>query len=150
MTKDDELRQLILARRARFLAAAMCTSGVGIVGCDAGPTVCLSPLYYPESSSDAGSTGSYPTMATPEPSVCLSPTFVEEVSTATLPVVSSTSPDAGPDAGLDASSEPVITEMPVVPDGGSFDGSFDASSDASVEQSKPDAALDASSTVIEP
>lgn len=109
MTKsDDELRHLILARRARFVAAAMGTSGV-LVGCDMGPTVCLSPLanYSTEPTTDGGS-----------PSVCLSPLTsysTEPMTSGSFPSVclepawtSGTSQDAGADAGDAASTEPDV------------------------------------------
>lgn len=148
--KDDELRQLILARRARFIAAAMCTSGVAIVGCDAGPTVCLSMPYHSDSSTDQLS---HSTTGTPEPSVCLSPTYAPASTTDattdatyTTDAALSAGPDAGLDAGLDAaadaSSPTLATESSSVSDGGSLD--------ANVAQSELDATLDASSTVTEP
>ncbi len=144
--KDDELRQLILARRARFIAAAMCTSGVAIVGCDAGPTVCLSMPYHSDSSTDQLS---HSTTGTPEPSVCLSPTYAPASTTDgtyTTDAALSEGPDAGLDAGLDAtadaSSPTLATESSSVSDGGSLD--------ANVAQSELDATLDASSTVTEP
>lgn len=111
MTKsDDELRHLILARRARFVAAAMGTSGVVLVSCSE-PTVCLSPPVSYSTETWSSSQGT--------PSVCLSP--LESYSTETTttgsypsvclepPWTSGTSPDAGADAGADAGSPPTGT-----------------------------------------
>lgn len=99
MTKsDEELRRLILARRARFVAAAMGTSGV-LVSCTE-PSVCLSTPYtgdYTEATSSDTSpsvclsplTWGPPDTTGPSTSVCLSPTSGPP----------ETSADAGADAG---------------------------------------------------
>jgi hypothetical protein len=89
---DDDAKRLILARRARFVAAALAGVAGVAVACggsidDADPQPCLSPPYQPR---DAGSG----TDAEPQP--CLEP----------LP------PDAGDDA------EPQVCLSPLPPDAG--------------------------------
>jgi hypothetical protein len=85
---SDDARQKILARRARFVAAAL--AGLTSTGCDeTSPEPCLSPVA---TGVDAGTTAS--TRASverpPGPSVCLSP----------MPPPEDAGSDAGPpDAG---------------------------------------------------
>ena len=100
---DEDLRNLILARRARFVAAAMGTSGV-LSSCvnDAEPSVCLSPpfMYSTESTSSDTSprvclspldSDTMPTTSATFPSVCLEPAWTSAKSTDPT--------DAGADAG---------------------------------------------------
>jgi hypothetical protein len=88
---NDEAKRLILARRARFVAAALAGVAVACGGStdDADPQACLSPPYQPR---DAGSDADAD--AAPQP--CLEP----------LP------PDAGDDA------EPQVCLSPLPPDAG--------------------------------
>lgn len=106
---DDASKKLILARRARFMAAALAgvataaTLGGAVEACggetdgggqtaDAGPQPCLSP---PSTNVDAG------TDAAPQP--CLSPP---------------SKVDAGADADADADAAPQPCLAPLPPDGG--------------------------------
>jgi hypothetical protein len=41
---DDRDRQIILSRRARFVAAALAGAGLALAACDTEPTVCLSVI----------------------------------------------------------------------------------------------------------
>ena len=38
---SDDVKLLILSRRARFVAAALAGAGLGVVACDTEPVVCL-------------------------------------------------------------------------------------------------------------
>ncbi len=59
---DDRTRRSILARRARFVAAALTAVGVGACSGEDEPQVCLTPLG--DASADTADSG---------PSVCLTP-----------------------------------------------------------------------------
>jgi len=60
--EDDEARAFILARRAKFVAAALASAGLASTACDSiGPQPCLSPVAPP------------PPSATAPPMVCLTP-----------------------------------------------------------------------------
>jgi hypothetical protein len=100
---DDEDRDAILARRNRFVSAALAgLAGASLVAAcggevstpnDAGsPQPCLSPTAQPDAGNDSA----------PQP--CLSP----------LP------PDAGQDAGNDATPQPCLSPLP--PDAGDAGG----------------------------
>jgi hypothetical protein len=82
---SDENRRIILARRARFLAAAFATTavGVGIEAC-ADPEPCLSPIFVPSDAAaddakapkdaqtkDAASVSDAGDLADAEPRPCL-------------------------------------------------------------------------------
>jgi hypothetical protein len=101
---DDEDREAILARRNRFVSAALAgLAGASLVAAcggevstpsDAGsPQPCLSPMAEPDASRDG---------SLPQP--CLSP----------LP------PDAGRDTGNDATPQPCLSPLP--PDAGDAGG----------------------------
>jgi hypothetical protein len=91
----DESRRLVLARRARFIAAAV--AGVGIA-CgtneSAPPTVCLSVMPY---SAPDGGPQSYP--EEPYPAPCLSPPL----------------PPRPPDGGSALQMDPTTTEPQPMP-----------------------------------
>jgi hypothetical protein len=58
---DDEARAFILARRAKFVAAALASAGLASAACDGpGPLVCLTPPPGPS-------------VTAPPPMVCLTP-----------------------------------------------------------------------------
>lgn len=63
MSDEEKARQTILARRARFVAAAMLSAGV--MGCDEKPTTCLS-IAVDTAPPDAGRPA-----ATTAPTICL-------------------------------------------------------------------------------
>ena len=89
---SDDAKKLVLARRARFVAAAIAGIGVATAACDsAEPSVCLSPL----APKDAGVTDA-DAKSDADPQPCLSP----------LP------PDASDVA------EPQVCLSPLPPDGG--------------------------------
>jgi len=90
---NDELKKRILGRRARFIAAALTSAGIGVApacGGDSTPQVCLTPTQ-----SDGGSDAD----ATPQP--CL---FVQ--------------PDASVDATSDADAAPQPCLAPMQDSGG--------------------------------
>lgn len=95
---NDEAKRLILARRARFVAAALTGVAVACGGStestDQNPQPCLSPPANLDGGRDTGTDA--------QPQVCLEP----------LP------PDAGPDAESDADAGPQPCLSPLPPDGG--------------------------------
>lgn len=88
---NDDAKRLILARRARFVAAALAGVAVACGGSteETGPTACLSPAQQPTRDSGADARDA-------EPQVCLEP----------LP----------PDASDDAEPQPCLSPLP--PDAG--------------------------------
>jgi hypothetical protein len=61
--EEEESRAFILARRAKFVAAALASAGLASTACDSiGPQPCLSPVAPPPPSATA-----------PPPMVCLTP-----------------------------------------------------------------------------
>ena len=93
---NDETKRLILARRARFVAAAVAGIAAACGSADdSKPTPCLEPIIRPDASTDGA------TDAEPQP--CLSP----------LPPDASDDPDA--DAGV---PQPCLKVAPDAGDGG--------------------------------
>lgn len=80
---EDELKRRILGRRARFIAAALASAGIGAAPACGTPQVCLFPVDIEDSGADADADAD----ATPQP--CLTP--IE--------------PDAAPDAASDGSGD---------------------------------------------
>lgn len=79
---DDEARRIILARRARFVAAALAGAGIASASCESSPQPCLEPgapggqynaepAAAGEAPSDAGTDVQIPDAALPLP--CLTP-----------------------------------------------------------------------------
>lgn len=143
---DSDLKQLILNRRARFVAAAMCSSGIALSACregeadpigttgrapttttttSAGPTVCLSTAVAPP-------TACLSIVVAP-PSVCLS---IVEVPVIALP---------DPPTSTSSTSEPQVCLSPAYPtepvDSTTGPGSSSASSSSQgIADAGPDAA----------
>jgi hypothetical protein len=86
---NDDAKRLILARRARFVAAALAGVAVACGGSEAEPEVCLSPLAPRDAGGDA---------ADAQPQPCLEPTFDAGKDAEPQPCLSPLPPDAG-DAG---------------------------------------------------
>ena len=87
---NDELKKRILSRRARFIAAALTSAGIGVApacGGETTPQVCLTPIK-PDSGLDAD--------ADATPQACLSP--IE--------------PDASIDATLDGDADADVAPQP--------------------------------------
>lgn len=107
-SRDDEhdARKIVLARRARFLAAAI--AGVGVACSDPKhpPMPCLEPMADPDAGMDAG--GAEPqvclSVAEPEPQPCLQP----------LPPPDAGAPDSAPVAA-DPTPPPTTTAKPKKP-----------------------------------
>ncbi|MEO7096524.1 MAG: hypothetical protein ABI175_24915 [Polyangiales bacterium] len=86
---DDAARRAILARRTRFIAAALTGAGISLGACrDASPEVCLSPLPPTEKTKGGADAGTSPTGPTDagggfdappvpclSPAVCLKPAW---------------------------------------------------------------------------
>jgi hypothetical protein len=93
---SDDPKKMILARRARFIAAAVASVGVACGKTDTPPMVCLEPMIVP----DAG--------PPPTPTPCLS----------VAPPVTATPPDAGesytvaPSAVPDGGPQPCLRPGP--------------------------------------
>jgi hypothetical protein len=90
---DDESKRLILARRARFVAAALAgvAATANACGGDAEPQPCLSPLY------DGGISDGRADAADARPQPCLEP-MIEDA--------------AKPDADADAEPQPCLSPLP--------------------------------------
>ena len=73
--EEEEARAFILARRARFVRAALAGAALTTVACECGPQVCLEPAVPPGSggsgSADAGPQPCLTPAAAPQP--CLTP-----------------------------------------------------------------------------
>ena len=96
---DEESKKRILARRARFVAAALASAGLGATGCGgevAGPTACLDPIVD-TGSSEAGDTN---------PTVCLS---------APADTGARFDADVGGDSGADAGADADAAEDTATP-----------------------------------
>ncbi|MEO7096523.1 MAG: hypothetical protein ABI175_24910 [Polyangiales bacterium] len=96
---DEESKKKILARRARFVAAALASAGVGLAGC--GGETSADPI---KPGSDSGSLDAAD-VADTAPSVCLSP-----------PLRDTDVDTANPDAGVDSTADAAEVE----PDTGPF------------------------------
>lgn len=161
--KDDELRQLILSRRARFVAAAMCTSGVvfsacgngssdpivGTIGQTPGTTTITSP-------STGASSSSAPTpclTTSPAPTACLGITSPQPCLSIVLPIP--TGDTTTTTAPVDTEPRPCLTPpappIDPIPTLGSestlepFDAGLDAAPGTDVEATDA-VSLNASST----
>jgi hypothetical protein len=89
---NNDAKRLILARRARFVAAALAGVAIACGGSttdDANPEPCLGPQYQPPR--DAGGD------ADAQPQPCLEPPIQE---------------DAGADADADAEPQPCLSPLP--------------------------------------
>ena len=69
--EEEDARAFILARRARFVTAALAGVSLATVACECGPQVCLEPAVPPGSGGSAGSPD-----AGPQP--CLTPVALAE------------------------------------------------------------------------
>lgn len=124
MKSDDELRQLILNRRARFVAAAMCTSGVVFSACSNGNsdpigTVAETPTGVTSTSVSAGSTPCLttalpPTTATP-PTACLGAPYPGPCLTIAVPPPSGTPSDTITITTAPPDTEPRVCLSPPYP-----------------------------------
>jgi hypothetical protein len=84
---DDDAKRTILARRARFVAAAL--SGVAVAGCDrCNPLVCLEPPL----ATDGGAT----TTTTTRPTACLKPVVCLAATVEPTPAPSAEDTTIGP------------------------------------------------------
>jgi hypothetical protein len=96
--RDDEAKKAILARRARFVAAAML--GTGLATCKSGPPADPSTVQAPE----------YPPAS--EPQVCLSPPPPQPCLSVTPPAVPADTALAEPADPADAGAPPVPPPHP--------------------------------------
>lgn len=87
---SDDPKKIILARRARFIAAAIAGVGIACGKEKAPPEPCLSVAYIPPDGGDE---------TTPMP--CLTPAMPEDAAAA----LDASAADAGADAGADASAD---------------------------------------------
>ncbi len=100
---DDETRRIILARRARFLAAAL--ASVSAAGMAAGAEACGGTVD--EQHADGG-----------EPKPCLGITADAQPQPCLSRIPDDAASDAGSDASLDADAEPQPCLAPPPGDGG--------------------------------
>ena len=103
MSAADDAKKAILARRARFVTAAIASVGIA---CDSNPTVCLSPpqpclSQWVEPLPVDGGASADATVPEPPPQPCLSPVAVppEDAEAPPQPCLSVVPPQAPDDAG---------------------------------------------------